>query len=160
MKGRPGKRRASKGARKSTRKAGRSKSARSKAARSKSARTKRTKRAGTRKTTKAAARKKTARRSAGSSRRKTAAKKSGARKSTARKATRRPGARKEVFGEGNYTASREFRREQTGFVRRNRNRIPKLGENAKQALEGPEGAALEQAEDEARAHSHSPDEDH
>jgi hypothetical protein len=175
MKGRPGNRRGSKGARKSTRsKAGRSKSGRSKSARSKSAKSKsaksktaRTKRTGARKATKTAARKKTAgrrntaRKSAGGSRRPATAKKATPRKTTARKTARRSPqvAGKEVFGEGNYTASREFRREQTGFVRRNRNRIPELGEKAEQALEGPEGRDLEAAEDNARAHSHSPDED-
>jgi hypothetical protein len=87
--------------------------------------------------------------------------KKAAKKTTARKTARRsPGApRKEVFGEGNYTASREFRRGQTNFVRRNRNKIPKLGEAAETALEGGEGRELEEAEDRGRSHSHSPDEE-
>ncbi|HEX3666780.1 MAG TPA: hypothetical protein VHU23_16260 [Rhizomicrobium sp.] len=75
-----------------------------------------------------------------------------------KRATKRTlrGARKEVFGEGNYTASREFRDAQTGFVRRNRNEIESMGEKAEAALEGDEGEELEEAEDEARSHSHSP----
>lgn len=61
--------------------------------------------------------------------------------------------RKQVFGEGNYTASREFRREQSGFVSRNRNRIPQMGEEAAEALDGSEGNELRRAEDTARSHS-------
>jgi len=78
-----------------------------------------------------------------------------ARRST--KATSKTGGRsrvrQDVFGEGNYTASREFRQEQTGFVRRNKNRIPEMGEDAAKALEGREGNELRQAEESARAHS-------
>lgn len=155
MRARP-KNRRGKAAGKSTRKASRSKAARGKTAR--------TKRKAARKTAKTPARRKSTRKSP--VRRKSAAKKSAARKSTARKTTARkparrspPGARKDVFGEGNYTAAREFRRDETNFVRRNRNRIPALGEKAEQALEGPQGAELEEAENEARAHSHLPEGD-
>lgn len=155
MRGRPKTRRASKGARKSTRR----KTGRSKAARSKSARTKRAK---SRKAP--TARRKTARKSV--SRRKAASKKSATRKSSARKTTARRAAprspqstRKEVFGEGNYTAARDFRRDETSFVRRNRNRIPELGEKAAEALDGPEGRDLAEAEAEARSRSHSAEED-
>jgi hypothetical protein len=66
---------------------------------------------------------------------------------------------KEVFGEGNYTASRNFDREQTEFVRKNKGRISKLGKAAEKALEGPEGKDLDAAADRARAHSHAPDEE-
>jgi hypothetical protein len=62
-------------------------------------------------------------------------------------------ARKEVFGEGNYTASREFRSEQTGFVRRNKNRIRQMGEEAAKTFDGSEGNDLRQAEDMIRSHS-------
>jgi hypothetical protein len=88
--------------------------------------------------------------------------KKAAKKSTAKRA-RKPAARKpkparkEVLGEGNYTASRNFRKGETAFVRRNKNRIPKLGKEAEAALEGPEGKDLLAAEEEARGHSHAPD---
>jgi len=65
-------------------------------------------------------------------------------------------ARKEVLGEGNYTASRNFRKSETAFVQRNKRRIPKLGKEAQAALEGPEGKDLLAAEAEARSHSHVP----
>jgi DNA anti-recombination protein RmuC len=61
---------------------------------------------------------------------------------------------KEVLGEGNYTAAREFRENQTNFVQRNKSRISKLGKQAEQALDGPEGDELRKAEEEGRSHAH------
>jgi len=61
---------------------------------------------------------------------------------------------KDVIGEGNYTAAREFRRDEEAFVRANRSRIPEMGKDAERALEGPEGDELRAAEQEARAHGH------
>ncbi|HEY2444833.1 MAG TPA: hypothetical protein VGI20_03750 [Rhizomicrobium sp.] len=61
----------------------------------------------------------------------------------------------EVLGEGNYTAAREFGRAETGFVRRNRNKIARLGQAAETALEGDEGKTLEDAAGRAASHSHS-----
>lgn len=147
MRGRTGTRRGSKATKKSTR---------SKAARA------RTGRAATRKATKktakkAPAKKKVTRKTAAPARKKSAAKKTPPRKTGAKRAAKRA-VRKEVFGEGNYTASREFRDQQTGFVRRNRRRIESMGENAEAALEGDEGEQLREAEEEARSHSHSPGE--
>lgn len=60
---------------------------------------------------------------------------------------------KDVIGEGNYTAAREFRRDEEAFVRDNRSRIPQMGRDAEAALEGPEGDTLRRAEDEARSHA-------
>ena len=78
-------------------------------------------------------------------------------KRTAAKAKKRPAKKarktKDIIGEGNYTASREFRQDQEAFVRANRSRIPQMGKDAETALEGPEGDELRQAEDEARAHA-------
>jgi hypothetical protein len=159
MRGRPGTARGSKSAKKSTR----SKSAPAK-----------TGRAATKKATKKAAKKaltkkKVTRKTAAPARKKSIAKKSVAKKSVAKKSAikkivakkqtvkRTPRtARKEVFGEGNYTASREFRDQETKFVRRNKSKIESMGEEAEAALEGAEGGELEQAEEEARSHSHSP----
>jgi len=75
-------------------------------------------------------------------------------KPVARKAARKP-ARREILGEGNYTASRNFREQETAFVTRNRSRIGKMGKEAEAALEGPEGKDLMAAEEQARAHSHA-----
>jgi len=113
-----------------------------KAARGRSAKTSNASKA--RKTTKAATRKSGGKRAAPAT------------KKPSRKAAPRASMReqqRDVFGEGNYAASREFRREQTGFVQRNKARIPQMGERAAKALEGSEGNALRRAEQEARSHS-------
>jgi hypothetical protein len=60
---------------------------------------------------------------------------------------------KDVIGEGNYTASRNFRKEETAFVRRNKKRIPQMGREAEAALDGPEGDELRSAEREAASHA-------
>ncbi len=146
MRGRPGTRRGSKSAKKSTRgKAARTRTGRAAVRKSAKKTTKK----------KAPAKKKITRRAAAPGRKKSAAKKSPARKTGAKRTAKRA-ARKEVFGEGNYTASREFRDQETNFVRRNRKKIKSMGEEARAALEGNEGEELEAAEDEARSHSHSP----
>jgi hypothetical protein len=67
----------------------------------------------------------------------------------------RKAVRKEVLGEGNYTASREFRDAETNFVKKNKARIPAMGKAAEKALEGPEGDDLRHAEEEAKSHSHA-----
>ncbi|HEY3638565.1 MAG TPA: hypothetical protein VGK90_10480 [Rhizomicrobium sp.] len=148
MAGRPGARRGSKSAKKSVR----GKTARA-----------RTGRVATRKAAKAPAKKKAAKKAAVPARKKIVAKKPVAKKSAAkRKSAKRAtkptprAVRKEVFGEGNYTAARDFRENETRFVRRNRNKIEKLGKDAEAALDGDEGEELEAAEEEARSHSHSP----
>ena len=51
-----------------------------------------------------------------------------------------------MVGEGDYAASERFRKEETRFVRKNKAKIPALGQAAEQALEGPEGDALRDAE--------------
>jgi hypothetical protein len=90
-----------------------------------------------------------------------AAKKSTARKSAAKaskkavkKAARRAPARKakNVAGEGSYTASRNFRKKEEAFVRKNKASIPEMARQAEIALEGPEGADLQAAETEAAEH--------
>jgi len=121
------------------------KSARGKSSRSKKA-SKTRKASKSRKTSKGAAKRKTGRKVSARAPKSASAKK-GSRSSG------RGRARKEILGEGNYTASREFRRQETGFVRRNRGRIPQLGEQAAKALEGDEGNELRQAEETARARS-------
>jgi hypothetical protein len=80
-------------------------------------------------------------------------------KTPARKAARlaakkifKPSARKTV-GEGDYAASRSFLKDQSGFVAKNKAKIPALGKAAEDALEGPEGASLRDAEAAAAARS-------
>jgi hypothetical protein len=77
--------------------------------------------------------------------------KAASRKTTAKRATRKKnGGSRNIPGEGNYTASRNFRSEQEGFVRKNKRRIPEMGKEAEAALEGPQGGELRSAEDSAR----------
>ena len=78
-----------------------------------------------------------------------------AKKSVAKKAAPKKAAAKKapVVGEGDYAASRSFDKAQAGFVKRNETKIPAMGKEAEAALEGPEGASLRAAEDDARARS-------
>ncbi len=64
-----------------------------------------------------------------------------------------PSRGKDVMGEGNYTASRNFRKEETAFVQRNKKRIPQMGKEAEAALDGPQGDELRSAEREAASHA-------
>ena len=88
-----------------------------------------------------------ARKAASRPARKTARKTS---KKTAKKAQVR---RKQIVGEGDYEASRAFLKDQAGFVKKNKARIPEMGKEAEAALEGPEGASLRAAEAQARGHA-------
>ena len=58
---------------------------------------------------------------------------------------------KDVIGEGNYTASRNFRKEETSFIRNNREEIARKAKEAERALEGPEGDELRRADEESGA---------
>jgi hypothetical protein len=58
--------------------------------------------------------------------------------------------RKQIVGEGDYEASRTFLKDQAGFVKKNKARIPAMGKAAKAALAGSEGPALIAAEAQAR----------
>src|SRR5437588_189596 len=78
------------------------------------------------------------------------AKKVPAKKAKSKKA-KRPA--KKTAGEGDYAASRAFLKDQSGFVGKNKAKIPAMGKAAEQALEGPEGAALREAEATAAARS-------
>lgn len=90
--------------------------------------------------TKKTARKTTAR-SAKSSRKATG------RKAATRKTSRRNG---DVKGEGNYSASRRFRKKEEGFIKRMGKKLIGMGQDAKAALDGPQGAELKAAEAETR----------
>lgn len=73
-----------------------------------------------------------------------------ARKAAAKKA---PAKTKQIMGEGDYAASRAFDKDQAGFVKKNKAKIPALGQAAEKALEGPEGDSLRAAEATAAARS-------
>jgi hypothetical protein len=60
---------------------------------------------------------------------------------------------KEVLGEGNYTASRNFRKKETDYIQHNRATIARKAKEAEAAIDGPEGAELEQAREETAAHA-------
>ena len=72
------------------------------------------------------------------------AKASKAKKAPARKAKK--AAKKQTVGEGDYAASRRFLKDQSGFVAKNKAKIPAMGKAAEAALDGPEGAALRDAD--------------
>ena len=62
-------------------------------------------------------------------------------------------AKSRTVGEGDYAASRAFLKDQSGFVEKNKAGIPAMGKAAEKALDGPEGAALRDAEATAAARS-------
>ncbi len=108
-----------------------------------------------RKTKKKATRKASARRGASKSvRAKSTKKRAKPARRKAAKRTAKRSAKREETGEGNYTASRKFLKDQSSFVEKNREKIPEMGREAEESLDGPEGAELIRAEDEARGHAH------
>jgi hypothetical protein len=84
---------------------------------------------------------------------KAAARKAPARKALARKARPAAKKKKQIMGEGDYAASRAFLKDQSGFVEKNKAAIPAMGKAAENALEGPEGDSLRDAEATAAARS-------
>ena len=64
--------------------------------------------------------------------------------------------KKQVMGEGDYEASRKFLKEEANFVKRHKAEIPQMGKAAEAAMDGPGGAELRAAEEEARSHSKAP----
>jgi len=80
---------------------------------------------------------------------KAAVKKAPAKKAKAKKAP----AKKKTVGEGDYQASRAFLKDQSGFVAKNKAKIPAMGKAAEAALDGPQGDALREAEATAAARS-------
>jgi hypothetical protein len=61
--------------------------------------------------------------------------------------------KKDVIGEGNYTAARNFRKKETAFIENNRATIARKAKEAEAALDGPEGPELEEAREETAAHA-------
>jgi hypothetical protein len=74
----------------------------------------------------------------------------------AKKAAKKPAKKakkKQIVGEGDYQASRTFLKDQSGFVKKNKAKIPALGKEAEAALEGPQGDMLREAEASAAGRS-------
>jgi outer membrane biosynthesis protein TonB len=69
------------------------------------------------------------------------------------KAKKKAPAKKKTIGEGDYAASRSFLKDQSGFVARNKAKIPAMGKAAEAALDGPQGDELRDAEATAAARS-------
>ena len=78
--------------------------------------------------------------------------KAAAKRAPAKKAKKAP-AKKKIIGEGDYQASRTFLKDQSGFVAKNKAKIPAMGKAAEAALDGPQGDALREAEATAAARS-------
>ena len=68
-------------------------------------------------------------------------------------AAKKAPAKKKIVGEGDYAASRSFLKDQSGFVAKNKAKIPAMGKAAEAALDGPQGDALREAEATAAARS-------
>jgi hypothetical protein len=79
-----------------------------------------------------------------------------ARKAAPKKAAKKPAKKakkKQIVGEGDYQASRTFLKDQSGFVKKNKAKIPALGKEAEAALDGPQGDMLREAEASAAGRS-------
>ena len=70
-----------------------------------------------------------------------------------KKAAKKAKKKKQIVGEGDYQASRTFLKDQSGFVKKNKAKIPALGKEAEAALEGPQGDMLREAEASAAGRS-------
>lgn len=56
-----------------------------------------------------------------------------------------------VQGEGDYRAARDYKRDIENFVQKKGNDIPDLAKDAEKAIEGPEAAELEKAEQKGKS---------
>jgi hypothetical protein len=63
----------------------------------------------------------------------------------------KPTSTKGVQGEGDYESARVYRRDVGKFVREKDARIPDLAKQAEDAVEGPEGAELQKAEEKGKS---------
>ena len=82
-----------------------------------------------------------------------------AKRPAAKKAAKAKRKTKDVLGEGNYTAARNFRKAETDYIDDHRATISHKAKEAEAAIDGPEGAELEEARVETAAHAHSHDEE-
>jgi hypothetical protein len=77
------------------------------------------------------------------------AKRAVAKKPAPRQAKKAAPKKQKLVGEGDYAASKTFLKDQADFVKKNKSKIPAMGKEAEQALNGPEGDSLRAAEQEA-----------
>ena len=56
-----------------------------------------------------------------------------------------------VQGEGDYKSARVYKKDVEGFIQQKGEDIPNLAKDAERALEGPEGAELEKAEEKGKS---------
>ncbi len=56
-----------------------------------------------------------------------------------------------VEGEGSYSGTRDYDKATGDFIAKNKDKIPGLAKDAEDALEGPEGAELREAEDKGKS---------
>lgn len=74
-------------------------------------------------------------------------------KKAAKKTAKPAKKKKQIVGEGDYQASRTFLKDQSSFVKKNKDKIPALAKEAEAALEGPQGDLLREAEATAASRS-------
>jgi hypothetical protein len=79
--------------------------------------------------------------------------KAAAKRPAPKKAAKKAKKKQQIVGEGDYQASRTFLKDQSGFVKKNKAKIPTLGKEAEAALEGPQGDMLREAEASAAGRS-------
>ena len=60
---------------------------------------------------------------------------------------KRPQGSGQLEGEGSYTGAKDYDDRTENFIERNKAKIPGLAKDAEDALEGPEGAELREAEE-------------
>jgi hypothetical protein len=79
--------------------------------------------------------------------------KAAAKRAAPKKAAKKAKKKQQIVGEGDYQASRTFLKDQSGFVKKNKAKIPALGKEAEAALDGPQGDMLRDAEASAAGRS-------
>jgi hypothetical protein len=56
-----------------------------------------------------------------------------------------------VQGEGDYKSARVYKKDIEGFIQKKDSEIPNLAKDAEKAIDGPEGAELEKAEEKGKS---------
>ena len=56
-----------------------------------------------------------------------------------------------VQGEGDYKSARIYKKDIEGFIQKKDSEIPNLAKDAEKAIDGPEGAELEKAEEKGKS---------
>ena len=56
-----------------------------------------------------------------------------------------------VQGEGDYKSARVYKKDIEGFIQKKDSEIPNMAKDAEKAIDGPEGAELEKAEEKGKS---------